>query len=1393
MKEENKKLPNKTAKEDNQKKETNPLHTKIEGATSKKRANPAFDLVNFNWLNLTNLKIRSKIIMGFIVITTLLLILGFLVLQSMTKVNEEFTFVIKHDASVIVNAQRLEKLMVDMETGQRGYIITGDTTFLEPYNDGVKQFDSLIAVEIVLVSDNPAQVQRLRAIVAKIKEWQEKAASPEIELGRKVASSTSSARVLEEILTGGIGKNLIDNLRKAVDDLTTNFEKTRNTEGIIAVTQIAKSMVDRETGQRGFLLTGQDEFLEPYIEGGKQFNIKMNELRRIVSNDRYNRELAEKINALAQEWEEKAAIPEINAREAMNKNPELLEDIGKLLKKGTGKDILDELRDKFIEFIAIENELTKSRTDSANNTAKQTKLIIYIMMILTPFISIVIGIGVSNVISRPLIKLKDAAVSISEGDLDAEIEKGSGDEIGDLAAKMEIMRNSIKSVNEQNVQQNWLLEGNNLASEQMKGEKTARELAESLINTITPYLDGQMGAFYIRNEENGSLKLLASYAFDKRNQSNNTIDFGEGLIGQAAAEKKSIIFYDIPEDYFMINSGLGKLAPKHVMVFPVIFQEEVKGVIEVATAHRFTDLQLEFVKNINESIGIAINTSQSRDQLNELFEKAKKQAEDLEAQQEELRQTNEELEEQTQLLKESETKLKAQSEELQVSNEELEEKTENLEKQKVEVEEARNDLERKARELALASKYKSEFLANMSHELRTPLNSLLILSKDLENNDDGNLTKEQVDSAKVIHSGGEDLLSLINDILDLSKVEAGKLTVNVEEVKIQTIINNINNQFGPIAKNKKLKFEIIKKGKLPNSIKTDGLRVEQILKNLLSNAFKFTEKGSVALDVHLPPQNTKFRNAHLTPENTIGLSVVDTGIGIEKDKHHAIFEAFQQAEGGTSRIFGGTGLGLTISREFSKILGGEIHLDSKEGLGSTFTLYLPIEYKKSAVGEMDFEFETVPAVQIEKPTKALPHGEDILEEALTVFIPDDRQEVSKADRSILIIEDDKKFAKILLGLARDQKYKCLVAGDGISGLALAKEYMPSAILLDLILPDIDGLRVLDNLKFDLDTRHIPVHVISFKEEKKASLSKGAVGFLAKPAKAEDINSVFKRLEEFNKAKLRELLIVEDDINQQKALHKLLKNKGIKISMAATGKQALKQINSSVFDCIILDLKLPDTDGFELIQKISDTESHASIPIIVYTGADLSPEEYHKLNEYTETIIIKGVNSPERLLDEVSLFLHSVETELPEGQRKIIDMFHSREEVIKGKKVLLVDDDLRNTFALSKSLQKQGLEVVLADNGKLALEKLKSEKGIDIVIMDVMMPVMDGYEATRRIRMIDKFKNLPIIALTAKAMPEDKAKCMEAGANDYITKPVEIEKLLSMMRVWLFSKNGNKYK
>jgi len=944
-------------------------------------------------------------------------------------------------------------------------------------------------------------------------------------------------------------------------------------------------------------------------------------------------------------------------------------------------------------------------------------------------------------------------------------------------------------------------------AELTQGATQLGPLADKIISTLASMTGSGHGVFYISelirdvykeadvDSQRQSLVLLGSYAFKQRKNITSKIAIGEGLVGQCAKEKKPILLTQAPSDYIQINSALGEKPPLNILVEPIVFEDKLMGVVELASFNEYTALHQEMIHEVMLTLGVVINSIQNQEMTQNLLRETQEQAQELQTQQEELKSTNENLIEQTQLLKVSEEELKQQSEELRVSNDELAQKQVSLQKQKDEIETSQKELTVKAKELTLASKYKSEFLANMSHELRTPLNSLLLLSKGLADNRKGNLNESEMEDAKIIHDGGHSLLSLINDILDLSKVEAGKLSVHIEELNINTLVNNLQKMFNPVASNRLLEFNIELADGVPKTIISDRQRVEQILRNLLSNAMKFTEQGSVTLSIALAKADTRFVHSDLSVERAIGLSIIDTGIGIPSYKIQEIFEAFQQEDGSTSRKFGGTGLGLTIARELTRLLGGEIQLQSKQGEGSCFTLYLPYELTQSSLDENYNESASASEAEKIIPVKEnkmqdviLKTDEKSVAQYSAQFISDDRDNIQPEDKSILIIDDDEIFAKILRDYAMEHGYKCLVAGDGRSGVYLAQQYQPKGIILDLKLPDIGGIQVLEQLKFSLRTRHIPVEIISgHSKDKTQILQKGAIGLLIKPVSENQLQDVLAKISDISRSEVKTILIIEDDQGNRKATTNLLENSGIEITSVDSGQTGCTEILSNKYDCVILDLGLPDMSGFDVLKKVSEDSELILPPFIIYTGKEISDDEQKELQKYSSTIVIKGVGSAERLLDDVSLFMHNIESQLIDSEEKI-RLLHDEDAMLKGRKLLLVDDDMRNSYALSKKLIEVGFDVEMANNGKDAIEFLEKGGNFELVLMDIMMPVMDGNEATEHIRKIPQFKNLPIIALTAKTMPEDRERCLKAGASEYITKPIDFDKLLSIMRIWLFKSN-----
>ncbi|MFE6078548.1 response regulator [Paenibacillus sp. NPDC057886] len=986
----------------------------------------------------------------------------------------------------------------------------------------------------------------------------------------------------------------------------------------------------------------------------------------------------------------------------------------------------------------------------------------------------------------------------------------------DLEEKLEVEKAYLQAQQDQN----WMSSNIARVPELLRGIGSIRQISQMFISEFTPVLGAQLGVVYLVDEEKhpDELRRYGAYAFEENEDVGKEVyRIGEGLIGQAALDMTPIILGKTPEDYVNIGSATGSSHASGVMIYPVVFEDELIGVVELASFEGFTNLHTQLFSQLIMNLGVILNNVRRRLRVEELLresqaltEELQVQSEELQTQQEELRRSNENLEEQTGALKRSEELLQRQQEELEHFNTELIAKTRALEEQVREVEEKNDEiektktqLEQQAMQLSMTSKYKSEFLANMSHELRTPLNSLLILSQLLSENKDGNLSVKQQEYAQTIYMSGADLLKMIDEILDLSKVDAGKMDINYETVRMEELTSFVQQNFGPMANKKELSLNIEFDSNLPEWVYTDSHRVKQILRNLLSNAFKFTNRGSVSL-IGRKMKTDDLPGYLNTNQEYVGFTVKDTGIGIPSDKTDLIFEAFQQVDGTTSRKYGGTGLGLSISRELARLLGGAIQVESSEGVGSCFTLFLPDNHEEE-VQVNDAAREAAASSDIEKSGRDSrtmrsgrqtvltpdPESSSFMElpqsdSPVPVQLEDDQENLSEGDKILLIIEDDVNFAHILMDMARGRGFKAIVALQGDKGLEMARQYLPDAIILDIQLPVMDGWAVLGELKSSSATRHIPVHVISVIDDMKQGLMMGAIAYLKKPSSKDSLDKAFSHIESYTENQLKRLLIVEDDEIQRKAIIELIGHDDVAITAVSTGSEALNELHSQRYDCMVLDLMLTDMTGFELLDQIRDDQYLNDLPIIIYTGKELDSKEEMKLRKYAESIIIKDVKSPERLLDETTLFLHRVEANLPEDKRRILQKLHNKETLFEGKKILLVDDDIRNVFALSSVLEGYRMDVTFAENGREALEILDKNPEIDLVLMDMMMPEMDGYEAMTRIRQIPKFEKLPIIALTAKAMKDDRGKCIEAGASDYVKKPIQTDQLLSLMRVWLYS-------
>ena len=1119
----------------------------------------------------------------------------------------------------------------------------------------------------------------------------------------------------------------------------------RSVQGVAYAHESQKMLNDIESSMRGYLIAGEPRFLEPYERERPLFEEQLELMRDYSADDAEQLERVERIAMLHSQW--LVFAEDLIAQRAQGQS--VVEDV----QSKRGLELKEDQRRLLNDFIARERQLRSERTDVSEVVT--TALIGGFLLFSLVFSGVLVYLG-----RRDLTSLSES-----------------------YSQSLQRQQSHSEALE----QQAWYRTGQTQLSESIIGELALPALGQGVLNFLSRYIDVAVGALYVVQE--GKLQRVAEYAYDPEYlQSARTLDIGNGLVGQAALERRVMTLEDLPADYLKVTSGLGNTAPRSVLIVPVEDSGMLNGVIELGFLRPLREQDSELLRRIVPSIGSAIEAARYRQRLQKVLAETQQLNEELQVQQEELRAANEELEEQSNALRESQAHMEEQQAELEQTNEQLAEQTEELARQRDQMDEKNQRLnevqlmlEQRADELQRASRYKSEFLANMSHELRTPLNSSLILAKLLADNPEGNLSDDQVQFARSIYSAGNDLLTLINDILDISKVEAGKLEVHPELTILTRLVDGMKNLFLPLAMEKSLQFSVELADDLPASLFSDRQRLEQIIKNLLANAFKFTEKGSVTLRVE--PRD----------DDLLAFAVRDTGIGIAQEQQAAIFEAFRQADGTTNRRYGGTGLGLSISRELANLLGGEIEVQSQPGAGSTFTLVVPQNYSEALVAEPEV---AQPSRQPEPsgkpalvPSKApMRHDErELLNRAAAApqeRLADDRDRFPFEERCVLVIEDEPQFARILHDLAHELQYSCLLAQNADDGFDTALQYKPDAILLDMRLPDHSGLTVLERLKENPATRHIPVHVVSVEDRKEAALQMGAVGYAMKPTTREELKDVFSRLEAKLAQKVKRILLVEDDALQRESMSRLIEDVDIEITAVEFGAQALELLRDTVFDCMIIDLKLPDMDGSELLERMAKEDICSFPPVIVYTGRNLTRDEEAALLKYSRSIIIKGARSPERLLDEVTLFLHKVESDMPPERQKMLKSARSREKAFEGRKILVVDDDVRNVFALTSALEQKGALVEIARNGLEAIDKLQHDAGIDLVLMDIMMPEMDGFTAMQEIRKDARFAKLPIIAVTAKAMKDDQDRCLSAGANDYLAKPIDLDRLFSLIRVWL---------
>ena len=1094
--------------------------------------------------------------------------------------------------------------------------------------------------------------------------------------------------------------------------------------------ELATLSADQESGLRGFLLSGQDSFLAPYSLGQAKFLAELQGAEQLVGDNPAQIERLRRVGALAQRW---TVFAETTI--AMRRRNEPVED---LIRTQQGKQLIDEMRRELRSFGETELRLLRDRNEDAQ---------------VGTWVSVGGYIGLLLIVS---------GLIAWAGRRDI---KALSDEYGRALAGLEETARESEA-------RAWLRGTQAELSAQLMGERALGGIASRTLAFLAERIDAVVSAAFLRGDD-GRLRCVAAHGFSPAQA--EARDPETGLLAQVWRDGRAKRLPGLDDDFLKVSTSLGDTRPQDIMLVPAVHEGRVNAVLELGFTSPPDERSLALLELLQEMLGALVEAAYARQRLQASVEEARQLNEELQVQQEELRTANEELGEQSRVLSESQLNLEEQRAELEQTNVQLAEQAEALTARNAALSQAQSELKERAIDLQRASRYKSEFLANMSHELRTPLNSALILSKLLMENKPGNLTGEQLKFAGTIHSAGQDLLNLINDILDLSKVEAGKLDIAPRPLELRALADSMRRLFQPLAQDKQLKFEVKLAPGLPASIVTDSQRIEQVLRNLLSNAIKFTEKGSVTLSIE--PRGDR-----------VAFVATDTGIGIPAAHQQRVFEAFHQGDGALNRRYGGTGLGLSISRQLAGLLGGDLGLTSVEGEGSVFTLTLPLEMPLPMPAPEARRERQEPAPALAQLPPSPQDGSQAPARRKATAFADDRAELTPdatPQRLALVVEDDPNFAAILFDLAHEMQYRCLVATEAREALELASAHLPQAILLDVRLPDGSGLAVLQRLKEDPRTRHIPVHIIAGEDFRDIALPMGAVGTAIKPTTREDLVEIFRKLERHGADEIRRLLLVEDDQRQRESIAHLIGDDDIEVVAVSHGEQALALLDEQHFDCMIIDLKLPDMDGTELLARMAARSVEKTPPpVIVYTGRNLSREEEAELNRYSRSIIIKGARSPERLLDEVTLFLHKVESRLSGERQALLRTARNREQVFEGRKVLLVDDDARNIFALTSVLEQRGLTVEPARNGVEALEKLQAHDDIDIVLMDVMMPVMDGLEATRRIRAEPRWHKLPIIAITAKAMRDDQEQCRRAGANDYLAKPIEADRLVSLLRVWL---------
>lgn len=1167
----------------------------------------------------------------------------------------------------------------------------------------------------------------------------------------------------------------------SIQNQLDNREKlSASRRSITAVKDVLVALLDAETGNRGYQLTGRESFLQPF---NKSLEELPKAIERVKALNIDNKNQLDRLDKLEQNVKDNIDNIKIFVE---NRRKGIIMTQQQFL---MSKSYMDRCRMIVNDFVRNEEKQleikNKNLTKSSNTTVLFIILSAIAAVIVTAFFYAKMRADLIRrdklekelkakdlEITRRVNAIKEIANKVASGDYSQKATDNSQDDLGDLVESLNHMTDSLKKSFDKINDSEWRQTGLVLLNESLVGNKSLKDVSNESLKHFIEYTNCINGALYLNDD--GRLKLKAAYGLEDRMK--KIFDSGEGMVGQVFLEKKIKVFNNINDSDFAVSFASSKVQVNSILLLPIISGNHNFGVIELSSTENFSDQKLEYLAEGSRNIAVAIGAAKSREQEQRLLEETQTQSEELMVQHSELENLNTELEAQTQKLQASEEELKVQQEELMQTNAELEERSKLLEEKNMLIAERNAEIQRKVEELALSTKYKSEFLANMSHELRTPLNSILLLSRLMAENPDENLNEDQVESAKVIQSSGTSLLTLIDEILDLAKIESGKMTLEHQTIMLNDVVKDLKNLFDPILKQKSLQFNIIIDEDVNKSIETDRLRLDQVLRNLLSNAAKFTSKGSITLHIKNDPKQKDF----------VIFSVKDTGIGIPADKQKVIFEAFQQADGSTRRKFGGTGLGLSISREIARLLGGELTLTSKENEGSDFSLIIPV-IKKDDIEITETDQNKVETI---KDDAEIIHNilSDNIISSKSLKIPDDvdddREAIKEGDKVILIVEDDTNFAKALLKYSRLQDYKGVVVVRGDLALSAAMQYHPSAILLDIQLPVKDGWQVMDELKSTTATRHIPVHMMSSLKAKQESLMKGAVDFINKPVAMEEMNKVFRKIEETIRKSSQKVLIVEENARHASALSYFLSSYDIGLSVENNVEDSVKALYSDKVDCVILDIAAFRGKEYEIVESIKSNEGLENLPIIIFTEHSLSTSEELKIKQYADSIVVKTAHSYQRILDEVGLFLHLVaeKNNTEETKSKTLG---SLTEVLSGKKVLITDDDARNIFSLTKALEKYKVEVILAMDGKQALEQIDKNPDIDVVLMDMMMPEMDGYETIREIRKMPKYKRLPIIAVTAKSMIGDRDKCITVGASDYISKPVDIDQLLSLLRVWLY--------